>query len=90
MCITKLLICKVGMYFGRSGSDAMSKIFPSHKVPASSMTRTYSSPGMDSSNDRPMRLAEIYVAAEHALHSTISNTELWKYFSSVEDFEVLI
>lgn len=70
-----------------SGSDAMSKIFPSHKAQTSSMTRTNSSPGLDSSIDRPMRLAEIYVAAEYALQSTISDPELWKSFSSVEEFE---
>ncbi|KAM6553553.1 hypothetical protein CsatB_014315 [Cannabis sativa] len=77
----------VAMYFGRSGSDSISKMSPTNKLHTSSMTRTNSSPGMDSSIDRPMRLAEIYVAAEHALHNTISNTELWKSFSSVEDFE---
>lgn len=76
------------MSFGRSGSDAMSKMFPSHKAQTSSMTRTNSSPGLDSSLDRPMRLAEIYVAAEYALQSTISDPELWKSFSSVEEFEV--
>ena len=85
----RLLIIEV-IYFGRLGSDAMSKMFPSHKVHASSMTRTNSSPGMDSSIDRPMRLAEIYVAAEHALQNTICNPELWKSFSSVEEFEVPI
>lgn len=52
------------------------------------MTRTNSSPGMDSSVDRPMRLAEIYVASEHALQSTVSNPELWESFSSVDKFEV--
>ncbi|PON70583.1 TRAPP II complex, TRAPPC [Parasponia andersonii] len=76
-----------GNMFEISGSDAMSKMFPAHKVNANSMTRTNSSPGMDSSIDRPMRLAEIYVAAEHALQSTISNPELWTSFSSVEEFE---
>lgn len=55
------------------------------------MTRTNSSPiNFESSIDRPMRLAEIYVAAEHALQHTISDTDLWKSLSSVEDFEVLI
>lgn len=76
------------MWFGRSGSDAMSKMLPSRKAQTNSMTRTNSSPGLDSLIDRPMRLAEIYVAAEYALHSTISNPELWKSFSSVEEFEV--
>ena len=36
-----------------------------------------------------MRLAEIYVAAEHALQKTISDADLWKSLSSVEEFEVL-
>ena len=38
--------------------------------------------------DRPMRLSEIYVAAEHALQNTISDPVLWKSFSSVKEFEV--
>lgn len=55
------------------------------------MSRTNSSPmNIDSSISRPMRLAEIYVAAEHALRSTISNTKLWSFFSSLEEFEVSI
>ncbi|GFP78584.1 trafficking protein particle complex ii-specific subunit 130 homolog [Phtheirospermum japonicum] len=53
-----------------------------------SMSRTFSSPGnFDGSIDRPMRLAEIYVAAEHALRNTISDAELWTSLSSVEGFE---
>ncbi|XP_042064579.1 trafficking protein particle complex II-specific subunit 130 homolog isoform X2 [Salvia splendens] len=53
-----------------------------------SMSRTLSSPGnFDGSIDRPMRLAEIFVAAEHALRNTISDAELWKSLSSVEEFE---
>jgi hypothetical protein len=58
---------------------------------AISMSRTNSSPGtFDGSVDRPMRLAEIYVAAEHALKHTISDADLWKALSSVEEFEVSI
>lgn len=54
------------------------------------MSRTLSSPGnFEGSIDRPMRLAEIYVAAEHALRNTISDSELWKSFSSVTEFEVV-
>ncbi|KAE9585215.1 hypothetical protein Lal_00017845 [Lupinus albus] len=61
---------------------------PSQKLHASSMIRTYSSPGnVDSSIDRPMRLAEIYIAAEHALKQTISNPELLTSLSSSEEFE---
>lgn len=36
-----------------------------------------------------MRLAEIYVAAEHALKNTISDPDLWKSLSSLEEFEVV-
>lgn len=52
------------------------------------MSRTYSSPGFESSIDPPMRLAEIYVAAEHALKKTISSSDLWNCLSAVEEFEV--
>ncbi|XP_057450718.1 trafficking protein particle complex II-specific subunit 130 homolog isoform X2 [Lotus japonicus] len=70
-----------------SGFDASSRMSP-QKVHASSMSRTNSSPGnFDGSIDRPMRLAEIYVAAEHALKQTISNQELLKSLSSSEEFE---
>lgn len=62
---------------------------PSSKVRAVSMSRTNSSPGnFESSIDRPMRLSEIYVAAEHALKKTISDPDLWKSLSSLEEFEV--
>ncbi|GLT77013.1 hypothetical protein SLA2020_486390 [Shorea laevis] len=71
-----------------SGSDASIKMSPSQKVHPSSMSRTNSSPGnFESSIDRPMRLAEIYVAADHALQHTISNPDLWKSLSSLEEFE---
>ena len=60
------------------------------KMSSVSMSRTLSSPGnFDGSIDRPMRLAEIFVAAEHALRNTISDAELWKSLSSVEEFEVI-
>ncbi|KAH6795720.1 hypothetical protein C2S51_036706 [Perilla frutescens var. frutescens] len=58
------------------------------KVNNVSMSRTFSSPGnFDGSIDRPMRLAEIFVAAEHALRNTISDAALWRCLSSVEEFE---
>jgi hypothetical protein len=80
------------MYIGRSGSDASIKtspLSPPQKVRTSSMSRTNSSPGnFESSIDRPMRLAEIYVAADHALQHTISNPDLLKSLSSIEEFEV--
>ncbi|XP_050368156.1 trafficking protein particle complex II-specific subunit 130 homolog [Argentina anserina] len=71
-----------------SGSDASVKMPSLQKVQTSIMSRTNSSPGIfESSIDRPMRLAEIYVAAEHALQATVSNTDLWKSLSSTEEFE---
>lgn len=79
----------VGMYIGRSGSEASTKMSPSQKVRSGVMSRTNSSPGnFESAIDRPMRLAEIYIAAEHALQHTISNPSLWKSLSALEEFEV--
>lgn len=70
------------------GSDVSSRMSPSTKAHTALFSRTNSSPGnFDSSIDRPMRLAEIYVAAEHALRSTISDPNLWKSLSSMEEFE---
>lgn len=77
-----------GMLIGRSGSDPSLRMSPSNKVQAVSMSRTNSSPGFESSIDRPMRLAEIFVASEHALRHTISNPNLLESLSSVEKFEV--
>ncbi|KAF5948872.1 hypothetical protein HYC85_014829 [Camellia sinensis] len=80
------------LFDGRSGfidglgSDASPRKPPTAKVNTVSMSRTNSSPGnFESSIDRPMRLAEICVAAEHALQNTISDANLWKSLSSVED-----
>ncbi|KAJ0102315.1 hypothetical protein Patl1_04570 [Pistacia atlantica] len=74
--------------FDGSGSDASLRMSPSNKLQAITMSRTNSSPGtFDSPIDRPMRLAEIFVASEHALKCTISNPDLWKSLSSVEEFE---
>ncbi|KAK9269657.1 hypothetical protein L1049_001435 [Liquidambar formosana] len=71
-----------------SGSDISSRVSPSPKVHGISMSRTNSSPmNFESSIDRPMRLAEIYVAAEHAMQHTISDPDLWKSLSSVKEFE---
>lgn len=69
--------------------DSSGLVSPSVKVNTVSMSRTFSSPGIEGSIDRPMRLAEIYVAAEHALQNTISAAELWTSLSSVEEFEVI-
>ncbi|XP_043688558.1 trafficking protein particle complex II-specific subunit 130 homolog isoform X2 [Telopea speciosissima] len=70
-----------------SGLDSSLRVLQS-KGNVSSMSRTNSSPGnFESSVDRPMRLSEIHVADEHALHQTISDPDLWKSLSSVEDFE---
>lgn len=72
-----------------SVSDSSGHLTPAQKTNSVSMSRTLSSPGnFDGSIDRPMRLAEIFVAAEHALRNTISDAELWKSLSSVEEFEV--
>ncbi|KAH9650885.1 Trafficking protein particle complex II-specific subunit 130-like [Citrus sinensis] len=73
--------------FDGSGPDVSLRMSPSNKVQAVSMSRTNSSPGFESSIDRPMRLAEIFVASEHALRQTISNPNLLKSLSSVEEFE---
>ncbi|KAF8409326.1 hypothetical protein HHK36_005400 [Tetracentron sinense] len=71
-----------------SSLDASLKMSPSNKVHVSSMSRTNSSPvNFDSSIDRPMRLSEIHVAAEHALQLTITDPDLWKFLSSVQEFE---
>lgn len=89
-----ILLRFVGSYLsgmlliGRSGPDVSLRMSPSNKVQAVSMSRTNSSPGFESSIDRPMRLAEIFVASEHALRQTISNPNLLKSLSSVEEFEV--
>ncbi|KAE9621646.1 putative tetratricopeptide-like helical domain, TRAPP II complex, TRAPPC10 [Lupinus albus] len=61
---------------------------PSQKLHVSSMLRANSSPeSINSSIDQPMRPAEIYIAAEHALRQTISNPALLKSLSSSEEFE---
>lgn len=80
------------MFDGQSnfsdGSDVPANLSRATKAHAASMLRTNSSPGnFEGSVDRPMKLAEIHVAAEHALKKTISNPDLWKSLSSVEDFE---
>lgn len=74
--------------FDSSDPDASLRMSPPAKGQTSSMSRTNSSPGnFENSFDRPMRLAEIYVAAEHALQNTISDSNFWKSLSSVEEFE---
>ncbi|KAH0906442.1 hypothetical protein HID58_038269 [Brassica napus] len=71
------MIC---LYSDRSGLEASPRAPP--------MSRTNSSPGnFESPLDRPMRLAEIFVAAEHALRLTISDHDLLKALSSTQDFE---
>lgn len=74
-------------YTDSSGSDL--RVSPASKVHPVSMSRTNSSPGnFESSIDRPMRLSEIYVAAEHALKKSITDPDLCKSLSSLEEFEV--
>ncbi|KAI4366085.1 hypothetical protein MLD38_022008 [Melastoma candidum] len=79
------------MFNGRPGlSDGIGadSTLRSPKVQGAIMSRTNSSPvNFEDSIDRPMRIAEIYVAAEHALRKTISNADLWKSLSSLKDFE---
>ncbi|KAI3769242.1 hypothetical protein L6452_00343 [Arctium lappa] len=49
---------------------------------------TNSTPGnFESSTDSSKRFAEVFVAAEHALRRTISDPDLWKSLSSLEEFE---
>ncbi|PKA56798.1 hypothetical protein AXF42_Ash002101 [Apostasia shenzhenica] len=73
------------------GSEGNSQFSPTGKVYASLMSRTFSGPANSESPslslDRPMRLSEIHVAAEHALKRTISDPDLLKSLSSVADFE---
>ncbi|PHT43769.1 Trafficking protein particle complex II-specific subunit -like protein [Capsicum baccatum] len=67
------------------GSGSMSSPAKAQSI---SMSRTNSSPGnFESSISRPLRLSEICVAAEHALRNTISDAELLKSLSSVQEFE---
>lgn len=65
-----------------------------NKLRTSTMMRINSGPGnLEGSSlsiDRPMRLSEIHVAAEYALQHTISDPDLWKSLSSVQEFEVII
>ncbi|XP_068639813.1 trafficking protein particle complex II-specific subunit 130 homolog [Aristolochia californica] len=74
-----------------SGLDGYPKMSPSNKPQLSTMTRINSGPGNLENTalplDRPMRISEIYVAAEYALQRTISDPELWKSLSSIEEFE---
>ncbi|CAI9088568.1 OLC1v1022920C1 [Oldenlandia corymbosa var. corymbosa] len=68
--------------------NAIDSSSPLAKGHALSMPRTNSSPGnFENTIDRPMRLAEIHVAADHALRSTISDADLRKSLSSLEYFE---
>ncbi|KAE8680151.1 TRS130 protein [Hibiscus syriacus] len=71
-----------------SATDVSSKTSPSRKAQAISTSHTYSSAGnFEGSINRPMKLAEIFVAAEHALKQTISNPDLQKALSSIQDIE---
>ncbi|XP_010675603.2 trafficking protein particle complex II-specific subunit 130 homolog isoform X1 [Beta vulgaris subsp. vulgaris] len=77
-----------GQLYFNEGLDVSVTANPPSKAPSPSMPRTNSTPGnFEGSIDQPMRLAEIHVAAEHALRQTISNSDLWNSFSSIEEFE---
>ncbi|XP_042421059.1 trafficking protein particle complex II-specific subunit 130 homolog isoform X2 [Zingiber officinale] len=69
-----------------SGIDGHQKFSPST---TNSMSRTYSGPNLESSLslDRPMRISEVHVAAEHALENTVTDPDLLKSLSSLEEFE---
>uniref|UniRef100_A0A0D9Y073 Trafficking protein particle complex subunit 11 domain-containing protein n=1 Tax=Leersia perrieri TaxID=77586 RepID=A0A0D9Y073_9ORYZ len=72
-----------------SGLDANSKHSP-NKSASNYMTRTMSGPVTSESSlpvDRPMRLSEIHVAAEHALKQTVSDPNFMTSLSSLEEFE---
>ncbi|KAL4184248.1 hypothetical protein AMTRI_Chr10g100 [Amborella trichopoda] len=77
------------------GADGSPMTPPPNKIPVSSMSRTNSGPVhfensslIRSPVDRPMKLSEVHVAAEHALNATISDPDLLKALSSVHDFEL--
>ncbi|CAL5037459.1 unnamed protein product [Urochloa decumbens] len=72
-----------------SGLDASSKLSPNRSA-SNFMARTMSGPATSETSlpvDRPMRLSEIHVAAEHALKQTISDPYFMTSLSSVEEFE---
>ncbi|RCV20734.1 hypothetical protein SEVIR_4G080000v4 [Setaria viridis] len=72
-----------------SGLDANSKLSPNRSA-SNFMARTMSGPATSETSlpvDRPMRLSEIHVAAEHALKQTISDPDFMTSLSSVEEFE---
>lgn len=76
---------------GSSGLDANSKPSP-NKSASNYMARTMSGPATSETSlpvDRPMRLSEIHVAAEHALKQTVSDPNFMTSLSSQEEFEVL-
>ncbi|VAI14215.1 unnamed protein product [Triticum turgidum subsp. durum] len=72
-----------------SGLGPHSKLSP-NKSSSNLMTRTMSGPATSETSlpvDRPMRLSEIHVAAEHALKQTISDPDFMTSLSSPEEFE---
>ncbi|KAK1439582.1 hypothetical protein QVD17_05402 [Tagetes erecta] len=56
-----------------SDSEAQASVSRTNSTPVSSVDTT--------------RLAEVYVGAEHALRETISDPDLWKFLSSIDEFE---
>ncbi|XP_028548578.1 trafficking protein particle complex II-specific subunit 130 homolog [Dendrobium catenatum] len=80
-----------GRWGDGSGLDGHLQFSPAGKVHANLMSRTLSGPANSENSslsfDRPMRLWEIHVAAEHALKRTISDPDLLKSISSLPDFE---
>ncbi|XP_072967232.1 trafficking protein particle complex II-specific subunit 130 homolog [Typha angustifolia] len=73
-----------------SGLDGNSRFSPSKTNASATMSRTHSVPATSEGSlslDRPMRLSEIHVAAEHALKRTISNLDLLSSLSSLQEYE---
>ncbi|KAM0948506.1 putative TRAPP II complex, TRAPPC10 protein [Dioscorea sansibarensis] len=88
--VSELFDSRHGVVDG-SGADGVLKFSPPSKTNPSSMSRNFSGPvNFENSSptlDRPMRLSEIHVASEHALKQTISNPDLLKSLSTLQDFE---
>jgi len=75
-------------------TDGAFLMSPPPAIATSSMPRTNSVSAITSSSspsralfNRPLKLSEIQVAAEHALHTTITDETLRKALSSIEEFE---
>lgn len=77
-------------------TDGAFLMSPPNTIATSSMHRTNSVSAITNSSspsralfDRPLKISEIQVAAEYALHNTITDETLRKALSSIEEFEKL-